>query len=169
MTKNILTLFLLFCTISTFAFQSDTSAYHIQRLKVNALLKERSAKFGQYDESLDDRSGIFGLQTKEDVKKSNEILRLIVLNDNNVFKELKILMDYKDRELKLAQSAQNKANDRLQNYTATIKNLQDENERLNDELNGRQKGNNVLWYVMVILIAALVYLAFTNGKLKSKV
>lgn len=76
--------------------QQDTTAYTAQRAKVNSLLAERSAKFGQYDESLNQRTGIFGWQTKRDIKNSNEILRQVVLTDNNIFKELKVLMDYKD-------------------------------------------------------------------------
>ena len=54
-------------------FAQDTSTYELQRAKINALLAERSAKFGQYDESLNTRTGIFGFQTKRDIKNSNEI------------------------------------------------------------------------------------------------
>jgi hypothetical protein len=54
-------LFVLFLAISCqVSAQVDTSAYQTQRLKVNALLNQRSAKFGQYDQSLDTRTGIFG-------------------------------------------------------------------------------------------------------------
>ena len=78
--------------------QSDSSAYQLQRKKINSLLAERSEKFGHYDQSLTKRTGIFGLKTKKDMQRSIDILTDIVLNDNSVFKELKTLMEYKDYE-----------------------------------------------------------------------
>ncbi|RYF49828.1 MAG: hypothetical protein EOO38_07055, partial [Cytophagaceae bacterium] len=94
MGKTFIFLFL-FIGIFYSALAQDTSAYEIQRAKINALLAERSAKFGQYDESLNTRTGIFGFQTKRDIRNSNEILRQIALNDNTIFRELKVLLDYK--------------------------------------------------------------------------
>src|SRR4051812_5638200 len=96
---------LFFCILSASSFCSiaqDTSAYEIQRSKVNSLLAQRSAKFGQYDQSLNARTGIFGFQTKRDIKNSNEILREIALTDNDIFTELKVLMDYKDLQVEQA-------------------------------------------------------------------
>lgn len=166
--KNFFVLLLLFCSINSLAFQPDTSAYQLQRLKVNALLKERGVKFGQYDQSLDNRSGLFGSQTKDDIKNSNEILRQIVLNDNNIFKELKILMGYKDQDMKRAQSAASDADSRIQNYTNSIKKLQDENQRLKDELTGHQAGNSITWYIVILMAVALAYLLYTNLRLRKK-
>jgi hypothetical protein len=59
------------------------------------MLDTRREKFGQYDESLSQHTGIFGLQTKKDIRRSNEILMEIVKTDDSVFKELKILLDYR--------------------------------------------------------------------------
>ena len=95
MTRLIFLISILFFNFNSSA-QQDTSSYSAQRVKVNQLLKERSLRFGKYDESLNQRSGIFGWQTKKDIKNSNEILRQVVLTDNNIFKELEVLMDYKD-------------------------------------------------------------------------
>jgi hypothetical protein len=76
MKSFLLVLFLaISCQVSA---QVDTSAYQTQRLKVNALLNQRSAKFGQYDQSLDTRTGIFGFQTKSDVKNTRT-RRLLLL------------------------------------------------------------------------------------------
>ncbi|WP_449440479.1 hypothetical protein [Pedobacter steynii] len=131
MIKNVLFIILLFSTsLQAAPFQTDTSAYQTQRLKVNALLNQRSAKFGQYDQSLDTKTGIFGFQTKGDIKNSNEILRQIVLNDNNIFKELKILMDYKDEEVKRIRNEANSTGSRINNYKESIKKLQDQNVQL---------------------------------------
>ena len=137
----------------------DTSAYQTQRLKVNALLSQRSAKFGQYDQSLDTRTGIFGFQTKSDVKNSNEILRQIVLNDNNIFKELKILLNYKDQQVKKIQLEASSSNSRIQNYMLTIKKLQDENQRLESETSNIAKSGPV-YYLTIFLLFFFATLSF---------
>ncbi|WP_343521747.1 hypothetical protein [Pedobacter sp.] len=134
--------------------QQDTAAYAAQRLKINGLLSERSARFGQYEESLNQRTGIFGWQTKRDIKNSNEILRQVVLTDNNIFKELKILMDYKDlqNQQKVASSENSQA--RIEAYMVTIKKLQDQNVRLKEDLDKRNKGN-LSNYIIVFLILVM--------------
>ena len=52
---------------------TDSIAYQAERKKINAMLNERKQKFGEYDESLSKHTGIFGLQTKKDIRRSNEI------------------------------------------------------------------------------------------------
>lgn len=147
----------------------DTSAYQTQRLRINALLSERSAKFGQYDQSLNSRTGIFGLQTKKDIRNSNEILRQIVLDDNNIFKELKTLMDYKDLEVKQVQTSAEQTTDRVQNYKVAIKTLQDKNEELSKELKSIKKGKSLLNIFNVLLIFTMVAITlFFVNKLKRR-
>lgn len=163
------TFILLFVCLSfnAMAFQADTSAYQTQRLRVNALLAERSAKFGQYDESLNARTGIFGFQTKKDIRNSNEILRQIVLNDNDIFKELKTLMDYKDLEVKSVKNDADQTSERIQNYKTAIKTLQDQNEQLNKEAISLNTDKNFLKMTIasfVLAIAALIW--FFTKKIK---
>lgn len=143
MIKNFLLLLFVGFSFNAVAIRVDTSAYQLQRLKINALLAERSARFGQYDQSLDARTGIFGFQTKRDIKNSNEILRQIVLNDNNIFKELKVLMDYKDQEVKNVIITSNNTNGRIQSYMLSINKLQDQNEHLKGNIDHR-KGKDLL-------------------------
>lgn len=150
------------------AFQADTSAYQTQRLKVNSLLTERSAKFGQYDLSLDQRTGIFGFQTKQDIKNSNEILRQIVLNDNNIFKELKVLMEYKDQEVQQVQRNANSINSRMQNYRVSIKKLQDQNDLLRMESEKTKSSTTLAIYIIILLALMLTGSTFLfMKKLKS--
>lgn len=165
-----LILFMSICmaSITANAFQADTSAYQTQRLKVNSLLTERSNKFGQYDQSLDQRTGIFGFQTKQDIKNSNEILRQIVLNDNNIFKELKILMDYKDQQVQQVQRDASNTNSRIQAYMLSIKKLQDQNELLKKEAESG-KGGRVLFITIAVLslVALFGTVYFFRNKLKA--
>ncbi|RZK72395.1 MAG: hypothetical protein EOO85_19165 [Pedobacter sp.] len=161
--KTFLTIILFLLSYQVNAQQPDTSAYQTQRLKVNALLSQRSAKFGQYDQSLNMKTGIFGFQTKSDVKNSNEILRQIVLNDNNIFKELKILMEYKDQEVIAAKNSASEINSRMLNYMQSIKKLQQENERIKSETKTTSLAGSAV-YIIVILIALLIgsYFYFQN-------
>jgi hypothetical protein len=152
--------------------QTDTSAYEAQRSKINSLLAERSVRFGQYEQSLNDRSGIFGFQTKNDIRNSNEILRQIALNDNNIFKELKILLDYKDLQYQQVQTAANVNSERLQSYMAAIKKLQDQNQSLRKQLEEREKeeggSSYMLLILLVLLITAAGYFAYYRISLSKK-
>ena len=146
--------------------QQDTAAYGAQRVKVNALLQERSAKFGQYDESLNQRTGIFGWQTKKDIKNSNEILRQVVLTDNNIFKELKVLMDYKDLQNQQKVAVADNSQERLENYMRTIKKLQDQNEELKSDLAKKDNGNLSFFIIAFLLLVMAGAFYFFNKKIK---
>lgn len=168
MLKKILFLSLFCFSFTALAAQTDTSAYQTQRLRINALLAERSAKFGQYQESLDERTGIFGFQTKKDIRNSNEILRQIVLNDNNIFRELKTLMDYKDLEVTTVKSDADRTNSRIQNYQLAIKKLQDQNEQLRQEVKAFNRSKATSTTTIVLLLLAVLGLGwFYIKKLRS--
>jgi len=75
----------LFTYSSSFAAQdsilrkTDSLSYESQRQRVNKLLDERTAKFGEYSASLEKKTGVFGLfKTKGDMQKSIDILRALV-------------------------------------------------------------------------------------------
>ena len=162
-------LFLLICSTS-FLFEAtaqDTSAYETQRLKINTLLAERSTKFGQYDESLNAKTGIFGFQTKRDIRNSNEILRQIALNDNDIFKELKILLDFKDLQVQQAKSTSSTSTESIQNYRRTIKTLQDQNQNFSKNIDQIEKSRDLAYLLMTLFLlgcAVLTYLFITKNK-----
>jgi len=151
------------------AVQADTSAYMMQRFKINNLLAERSAKFGQYELSLNSRTGIFGMQTKNDIKNSNEILRGIILSDNNIFRELKILMNYKDQEVSQVQSNAQATNKRIEGYMLAIKKLQDKNDELKNSAGQTSEKKDLATYVIIFLsLVIIVGGIFFYSKLKQK-
>jgi len=156
MIRSILLFICLSIAVNALALQNDTSAYQVQRLKINALLAERSAKFGQYDLSLNARTGIFGLQTKNDLKNSNEILRSIILNDNNIFRELKILMDYKDQEVQQVQANAGNTAKRIEGYMLAIKKLQDQNDELKKKAAVITAEKNIETYSILFLILIII-------------
>lgn len=164
MKKYFYLLSILLLNFKAFA-QQDTGAYAAQRVKVNSLLEERSARFGQYDESLNQRTGIFGWQTKKDIKNSNEILRQVVLTDNNIFKELKVLMDYKDLQNQQKVAVADNSQARIDNYMQSIKKLQDQNEELRKE--SKTNNRSLATYIIIFLILLMTGgFYFFNKKLQ---
>ena len=158
-------LILLFINSSLFA-QNDTSAYNTQRKKINVLLEDRSAKFSQYDNSLTRKSGIFGLKTKRDMQASNDILTEIVITDNNIFSELKILLDYKDFEKKEVEHRAETVEGRVDRFQTTITRLQQENDRLKGELQKHIGKSKRMSSYLVASILALIIVAIYAMRLK---
>jgi len=136
--------------------QADSTAYQLQRNKVNALLAQRSSKFGQYQQSLGSRTGIFGMQTKKDIKNSNEILRQITLNDNKIFREIKVLMEYKEMQVQKVQSTAVASNERIQKYMLAVKKLQDNNVALKQRAEQAESKQTTAYYIIAGLILALL-------------
>ncbi|MFB2119514.1 hypothetical protein [Parapedobacter sp. 2B3] len=133
----------------------DTSGYEAQRQKVNDLLQQRSARFGQFDESLKKRTGIFGLKTKKDMQASIDILKQIVLTDNDIFRETKMLLDYKDFEKSQVVQQANEFDGRINGYIKTISKLQQSQERLAGEVDKLEKTNQRNQGLLVLATLAL--------------
>lgn len=155
---------------------SDSLDYENQRQKVNRLLDERNQKFGQYDESLNKRTGIFGLKTKKDMQSSLNILLQIVETDNYIFRETKNLLNYKDQILSYETFEKNKIQDladdydqRIDKYIQTISKLQREQESLKAELETLKTQSGIytgLTFLFAALgIGILIYKFFNKQKL----
>ncbi|SDM77873.1 hypothetical protein SAMN05421813_12322 [Daejeonella rubra] len=162
----LLTLFTLLLTGTELLAQNDSSAYQTQRLKINKLLDQRSESFGQYESSLGARSGIFGLKTKRDMQASNDILRQIVLTDNDIFSELKVLLDYKDLEKTEVQTRAETVEGRIERYQSTITRLQQENQKLRIESEKHIAYQEKQFNYLILLIIALALSAFYIYKQK---
>lgn len=152
--------------INQVSAQNDSSAYETQRKKINKLLDERSSRFGQYESSLGKRSGIFGLKTKKDMQFSNDILRQIVLTDNDIFSELKILLDYKDFEKQQVETRAETVEGRIDRFQTTITGLQQENEKLRKESEKNIAAYDKQTIYLLILIISLFVSIWYIFKLK---
>ena len=113
---------------------ADSLTYELQRKKINAMLEQRTQKFGQYDLSLSQHTGIFGFQTKKDIRRSNDILMDIVKTDNEIYKQLKILLDYRtfQQTQVLDRSKQNEATNLA--FMRNINKLRDQNAQLRKDV-----------------------------------
>lgn len=149
--------------------QSDDSAYEVQRQKTNRLLEERNRRFGEFEESLKLKTGIFGLKTKKDMQASIDILKQLVLNDNNIFKETKALLEYKDIERKSIEEIANQSSARINGYVNTISKLQRNKDELQTEVGALQKENNVYMLLCIGMgtLSLLLLVLFVRMKLKA--
>ena len=147
----------------------DTAGYETQRQKVNELLDQRTERFGKFNESLTKRTGIFGLKTKKDMQASIDILKEIVLTDNDIFRETKMLLDYKDFQTSQVTQRADEYDGRINGYIKTISKLQREQERLTAELEKVEKSHlrNQGLVVLLALVAGgmLVFLIVRRQKL----
>lgn len=166
--KNLF-LILSFLLISKFLFaqQPDSLAYQLQRDKVNNLLGKRSIRFNQYFESLDKHTGIFGFQTKKDIRRSNEILMDIVQTDNTVFKELKTLLDYRTTVQTEITDRSKESENRNTSFMGTINKLRDQTDQLKAEISESEQRVETLKKILIGISVLVLVLLFSIIKIKS--
>lgn len=167
--QQLLIIFTLASVSFNVAIAQDTLAYEVQRKKVNDLLSERSQRFDQYNQSLQKKTGIFGLKTKKDMQASIDILKELVLTDNNIFKETKVLVDYKDMEKTFITSQAQESESRINGYVKTISKLQkdqDAQKKEIDNLEKRAQKNFNLFLLSLVSAIILGYLFITKTILK---
>lgn len=134
----------------------DSLAYQLQREKINSMLDERHRKFGQYDESLKKHTGIFGLQTKKDIRRSNDILMDIARTDDSIFIQTKILLSYRTFQQQQAEVKSSQAQDYSLGYMNTINRLREQINRMKQEAADAQKHQSKIEHTYVIAFVLML-------------
>ncbi|MFD2903182.1 hypothetical protein [Sphingobacterium anhuiense] len=151
------------------AQNADSTSFEAQRMRVNKLIEDRKVKFGEYDLSLEKKSAIFGLfKSKDDMQRTIDILKNIVITDNNIFLETRRLISIKDDEKQKFQNLASEYDKQVSAYMGTINKLQKENEKLKkdiENLEGSDNSSNILLYIALAIIAVLSYLIYRNQKI----
>lgn len=157
--KKIIPAFLL-CLLHTYSFaqkgNNDSLAYQIQRAKINQMLDVRKQKFGQYDQSLSQHTGIFGLQTKKDIRRSNDILMDIVKTDDAIFRELKILMDYRIFQQQQVQTKSAETENVNLGFMSTINRLRQQIDQSKQELQKEKEHQAGMLRIFIILFVLML-------------
>src|SRR6202012_5197881 len=138
MKKSVLTILTFLLLATAYAQQNpDSVAYQLQRQKINMMLEQRRQKFGQYDQSLSQHTGIFGLQTKKDIRHSNDILMDINKTDDEIYAQVKILLQMTVFQKQQVQDKSREALERSNqtekyniNFMNIINRLREQNEQL---------------------------------------
>jgi len=151
--------------------KSDSLAYQLQRKKINSMLAVRAQKFGRYDQSLSEHTGIFGFQTKKDIRRSNEILMDIVKTDNEIYRQLKILLDYRTFQQTQVLDKSKETETIALNFMRTINRLQNQNEKLkknaDEMMREHERSTRNFSIIIVGLILALIGLLWNNYRKRS--
>ena len=151
------------------AQNADSTSFEAQRMRVNKLIEDRKVKFGEYDLSLEKKSAIFGLfKSKDDMQRTIDILKNIVITDNNIFLETRRLISIKDDEKQNFQNLASEYDKQVSAYMGTINKLQKENEKLKkdiENLEGSDNSSNILLYIALAIIAVLSYFVYRNQKI----
>lgn len=168
--KKLIAFFLLcfFCGCAFAQANSDSLAYQLQRKKINVMLAQRTQKFGQYSESLSMHTGIFGLQTKKDIRRSNDILIDIVKTDDDIYKELKILLEYRTFQQTQVQTTSRQAEESNIGFMTTINKLRNQIDQLKAEAEKQQqeheKFKHTAIIAFIVMAAIILYLATRRRK-----
>lgn len=146
-------LLLLSVVVKASAISADTSGYY--RKQLQKLLLEREQKFNSYSQSLQERNGIFGGKTKKDILRSNEILKDLVKNDNQIIDVLNRVVDFRNYE------KASMVYDKLE-HEQHVDHLLQATDTLSKQVNALKQQNNKLkannrW--LVVLAIALFILA----------
>ena len=159
-------IFILSSLIFSTSFGQDTSS--VQKERLRRLLKERKEKFAQYDTALENHSGIFGNQTKKDIKNANAVLEQIVKTDNHIMNELSRLLDYKSFEKTTYNYSLNTTTERLDKQAKAIETLQrnlklekEKSKRLEKEMDRKQL---ILYFLLFTAIACAIAVFYKRKK-----
>jgi hypothetical protein len=146
----------------------DSLAYQLQRQKINGMLDARSRKFGAYEESLSKHTGIFGLQTKKDIRRSNDILMDINRTDDSIFLQIKILLNYRIYQQQQAQAKSVQAENYSLAYMTTINRLRDQTDRLKAENLAAKKhfddAQRIHVLIFVLMLGSILVLLFRKRR-----
>ena len=137
---------------------TDSITFEAQRQRINALLDDRSKRFGEFDSSLRKKTGVFGIfKRKRDMQRSIDILREIVLTDNDIFIETKKLLDIKGYESDKNESLAEEYDRQISGYMRTITKLQSANENAHKrilELEAKQRKSHST--ILLLILSNLV-------------
>ncbi|OKS86208.1 hypothetical protein [Mucilaginibacter polytrichastri] len=154
----------------------DSLAYQNQRKIINDMLAARAAKFSQYDASLSKHTGIFGMQTKKDIRRSNDILMDIVSTDNNILQQTKVLLTLKNNQLDYRtfqqQSIQTKVKETEDNtigFMTTINKLRNQNEKLKAQVQIAEKSESKMkfWLIILLILFIITSILLIAGKYRT--
>ncbi|MDN5289342.1 MAG: hypothetical protein JWR38_5616 [Mucilaginibacter sp.] len=154
------------CAQTGTQISADSIAYQLQRKKINSMLDARKLRFGQYSQSLNEHTGIFGLQTKSDIRRSNDILMDIVKTDDNIYKELKILLEYRAFQQRQIQNHSKEAEDINLGFMNTINKLRQQNIALKKNIEHKETWRGIYIIVIVLMLASILFLLNKKSKVK---
>jgi len=158
MTRIVFSLLLLPGLVLTGAFRVPAAdASFSEKKKLYDLLEFRKEKFGHYVVSLNDKSGLFGSRTRNDIRRSMAILKEIVETDNRIIAVLNRAMDFKVFEKSRMNYDLLERDEQLNRLNEEPRNLVDRLNKCQADLERRTRMIRIQWLVMILLFVLSAY------------
>lgn len=124
--------------------------------QLRELLDERKQKAGMYLERIEKKTGIFGNQSKKDLKEANAILTQVVETDNRIFKEAERIITHSNFETSSAGKDLAICIQQKEELLKTIKNMQAPDEKGNTSIRRTHVPAWMKWVLALTVIYATV-------------
>ena len=161
---NRATLITVALVLSNLFSAAQETRYGNHTLKV--LLTERKELIGDYGDSIEKGTGLFGLTTKRDLKKANGILLSIIKKDNQIMRQLESEADGGKIDTKLIDNQLQELEEKHKQDLKIIDKLNskvDEKEAQIDELRG-----SLNTYKMLTILLSIISIVITIRYLRLK-
>jgi len=110
------------------------------------------------------------LQTKKDIRKSNDILMDIVHSDEDIFREIKVLLDYRTIQQQQVQTHSVEAENSNLGFMNTINRLRQQVDQLKQDALTQQKQQEkterMHIIVFVLMFGSILYLLMRKRAVK---
>ncbi len=136
------------------------------------LIEERRSLYNSYKIALDQKSGLFGNQTKADISEINKLLKGIITKDNEILAELEQSQKQNYEKLLLKYNALAEENDKLLAKNKGLQNKIEEEknyQKSNHKTIQRTEGDRILLGFLIIALSIIViWLLLKNKKIRKK-
>ena len=142
--------------------------------KMRILLSERATLYSNWKEALDQKSGIFGNQSKADLEEISEVLKKIIRKDNEILEELETSQTHDYQQLQKKYNELLQENEKLETSKKNFEkklNEQKEYQKTNYSQIERAEGDKILMGLLAfitIIILLIMYLKMARIKRKLK-
>jgi len=172
MKKIILLGLICFLSQTTFAqSKPDSLSYQLELKKINNMLAQRALKLVKYHESLDTHSGIFGTETKKDIRRSHDILVDIVNTDNAIYAELKILFELRSVQPTHRPNDEKVSEANGTTFVSAVNKLSNQIDQLRTktEKDEHHQETIILWGIIafILMLGSILYLLLLKNKVKA--
>lgn len=145
-----------------------------QSAKLNNILAERRALYTEWKDAIEQKSGIFGNQTKADLEEVNDILKKIIKKDNEIVDELEATKANDFQALTEKYNKLLEENEQLSKQKKSLENkLAEEKEyqKANQSHIQRAEGDRIVMGIFAfssLLLLSFIFLKMRNAKKQVK-
>ncbi|MFT6850086.1 MAG: hypothetical protein ACJATA_000892 [Sphingobacteriales bacterium] len=164
--RNKLVLFFALILVTSYTIKAQETRFGNYQLK--KLLVERKELIGDYGDSMEKGTGIFGLQTKRDLKRANEILLGIIRKDNEIMKQLESEADGGKIDVEIIDSKKSELEEKNKTNLKIINILNTKVDEMKLESEANRGDLNTYKMLTVFLSVLLMVITIRLIRIKNK-